>query len=486
MSQLQASTRLLKDQTAAPFSGGFSPAPLRVLVVGAGLAGCEAAWQLASRGVSVTLADMKPQKFSPAHHNPGFAELVCSNSLKASRIGSAAGLLKEEMVRLGSLIVPCARATAVAAGGALAVDRERFSAMVTERIRTHPSIRVECREVLDPLAEAGRWDAVILASGPLTSDGLAQSIRAVTGRDTLSFYDAAAPIVSLDSLDMDQVFYAARYGRGEDDYINCPMDREQYLRFHAALVEAESAPLKDFDRPDGSFTVYEGCMPIEVLAKRGEDAIRFGPLKPVGLRDPRTGHRPWAVVQLRRENAAGTLYNLVGFQTNLKFGEQRRVFSMIPGLENAEFVRYGVMHRNTFLDSPRILTGGNRLKSSDKPLYFAGQITGVEGYIESAASGILAGIQAWRELTGREPLALPSTTMSGALIGYLSDATVEKFQPMGSNMGILPPVESENGGRIRDKQQRYDLLARRALEDLEKLLAQSPADFLPVSRDSAP
>ena len=481
MSQLQESAGQALGEKAGPSLSEELPPPAshRALVVGAGLAGCEAAWQLANRGVSVTLAEMKPQKYSPAHHSPGFAELVCSNSLKAARLGSAAGLLKEEMARLGSLVVPCARATAVAAGGALAVDRDRFSALVTEKIRAHPNIRVECREVIDPLAESGRWDALLLASGPLTSDGLARSIRAITGRDTLSFYDAAAPIVSLDSLRMDAVFYAARYGRGEDDYINCPMDREQYARFHAALVEAESAPLKSFDRPDGSFAVYEGCMPIEVLAKRGEDAIRFGPLKPVGLRDPRTGHRPWAVVQLRRENAAGTLYNLVGFQTNLKFGEQKRVFSMIPGLEQAEFVRYGVMHRNTFLDSPQILLGGSRLKGSDKPLYFAGQITGVEGYIESAASGILAGIQAWRELKGKEPLVLPQTTMLGALMGYLSDAAVEKFQPMGSNMGILPPMETADGRRIRDKQQRYELLARRALDDLEGCISRSPADFLP-------
>ena len=472
------------EQEAISLSGEpFCPSSRRVLVVGAGLAGCEAAWQLASRGVKVTLAEMKPHKYSPAHHSPDFAELVCSNSLKASRLGSAAGLLKEEMVRLGSLIVPCARATAVAAGGALAVDRERFSALVTEKIRSHPSIQVECREVTDLWKEASLWDAVIVASGPLTSDRLAQSIQALTGRQTLSFYDAAAPIVTRDSLNADAIFYAARYGRGEDDYINCPMDREQYTRFHAALVEAESAPLKEFDRPDGSFTVYEGCMPIEVLAKRGEDSIRFGPLKPVGLRDPRTGHRPWAVVQLRRENAAGTLYNLVGFQTNLKFGEQKRVFSMIPGLEQAEFVRYGVMHRNTFLDSPRVLAYGNRLKGCDKTgklIYFAGQFTGTEGYLEAASSGLLAGIQAWREMEGKEPLILPATTMLGALMGYLSDSSVEKFQPMGSNMGILPPLVTEDGRPVRDKQQRYELLARRALEDLEGCISRSPADFLPV------
>lgn len=429
----------------------------KVAVIGAGLAGCEAAWQLANAGFSVDLYEMKPLKFSPAHTYPGFAELVCSNSLKAARLDSAAGLLKEEMRRLGSLIVPCAEETSVSAGGALAVDREAFSDLVTEKIKAHPKIRVIEREV-----EAIPAGPVVVATGPLTSGGLAEDITRLCGK-YLNFFDAAAPIVTFESLDKDLVFFASRYGRGEDDYINCPMNKEEYLEFYDALVHAESAELKEFDRE--AFKVYEGCMPIEVLGKRGEDTMRFGPLKPVGLTDPRTGRRPYAVVQLRRENNEGTLYNLVGFQTNLKFGEQKRVFSKITGLANAEFVRYGVMHRNSFLDSPRLLNADFSLRSHPD-IYFAGQITGVEGYIESAASGILAGKNLARRLLDKPALVLPPETMTGALSRYISDPTVVNFQPMGSNMGILPMLP-EN---IRDKKVKYQALADRAVAALTNAL----------------
>jgi len=423
------------------------------IVIGAGLAGCEAAWALAERGVPAVLCEMKPQKYSPAHRSEGFAELVCSNSLKAMRPNSAAGLLKAEMAHMGSLVVEAAQATAVPAGGALAVDRERFSAYITQKIRSHPRITVRLGEVTEIPAEG----PVIVATGPLTSDALSDAIAAFTGRERLAFYDAAAPIVEADSIDLAKAFRAARYGRGEDDYLNCPMDKSEYEAFYEALVSAERADLHEFDKTD----VYEGCMPVEVLASRGRDAIRYGPLKPVGLTDPRTGRRPWAVVQLRTENAAGTMYNLVGFQTNLKFSEQKRVFSMIPGLERAEFVRYGVMHRNTFLDSPRLLDRHLRLRS-DPRIRFAGQITGVEGYIESAATGILTGIDLARELAGKPPADLPATTMLGALTRYAADESVRQFQPMGCNMGLLPPLEEH----IRDKQERYLAVAERALRDL--------------------
>ena len=437
---------------------------MAVKVIGAGLAGCEAAWQLAKAGIDVELYEMKPEKFTPAHKYAGFAELVCSNSLKAERIGSAAGMLKEEMRRLGSLIMECAEGRRVSAGGALAVDRERFSDAVTEKIRKNPFIRVIGKEITEiPDGE------VIIATGPLTSDPLAGSIRELCG-DYLYFHDAAAPIVTFESLDKDKVFFAARYGRGEADYINCPMDKDEYLRFYSELINAESAPLHDFDREhfekDG-FKVYEGCMPIEVLAKRGEDTMRFGPMKPVGLTDPRTGKRPYAVVQLRAENSQGTLYNLVGFQTNLKFGEQKRVFSLITGLENAEFVRYGVMHRNTFINSPKLLNRQFNMRTRES-LFFAGQITGVEGYIESAASGILAGLNMARRLSGKEYVSLPETTMLGALSRYISDPTVERFQPMGCNMGILPELPE----RIRDKKLRYEKIAERGLEALDKVIAE--------------
>lgn len=425
-------------------------------VIGAGLAGVEAAWQIANAGEKVTLIEQKPMERSPAHKSDDFAELVCSNSLKASRLDSAAGLLKEEMVRLGSLTVPVARGCAVPAGGALAVDRHIFSSTITEKIKAHPNITVKYEQAQDiPLSEN---NITVVATGPLTCGKMGESIKALCG-GCLSFYDAAAPIVTAESIDMNIVFGASRYGRGGgSDYLNCPFNKEQYENFITELVNAQGAVLHDFD-------VYEGCMPIEKLAKRGPDAPRFGPMKPVGLTDPKTGHRPWAAVQLRRENAAGTMYNLVGFQTNLKFGEQKRVFSMIPGLANAEFVRYGVMHRNSFIDSPRLLSAAFRLKKQ-KNVFFAGQITGVEGYMESAASGILAGKNAVRLARGEALLELPKTTMLGALSAYISDETVKDFQPMGANFGILPPIEP----KIKDKKQRYAALAQRALADLEKVM----------------
>lgn len=430
----------------------------KVTVIGAGLAGCEAALQLSRRGIGVILREMKPQKFSPAHKSENFAELVCSNSLKAMRLESAAGLLKEEMRRLCSVVMEAAEETSVAAGGALAVDRELFSKYITDKVRSDPNIEVVTGEVAD-LPESG---AVVVATGPLTSDALAESLRRRFG-GTLSFYDAVAPIVTADSLDWDKVFMGARYDRGDADYVNCPMEREEYDAFYDALVLAERAPLHEFDVADPK--VYEGCMPVEIMASRGRDTLRFGPLRPVGLSDPRTGRRPWANVQLRRENAAGTMYNLVGFQTNLKFGEQKRVFSMIPGLENAEFVRYGVMHRDTFMDSPRLLGKDLSLKAEPR-LFFAGQLTGVEGYTESAATGILAGINAARYILGEAPLLLPETTMLGALVNYITDGSVSDFQPMGANMGILPPLEK----KIRHKDERYAALAQRAVSALEAIL----------------
>lgn len=430
----------------------------KVTVVGAGLAGCEAAWQLARQGAAVELVEMKPQKFSPAHKSAGFAELVCSNSLKAARIESAAGLLKEEMRRLGSLLVPIAQRAAVPAGGALAVDREEFSRLVTEAIEANPLITLRREELLE-LPEG----PAIIATGPLTAPGLSQAIQALCG-GALSFFDAAAPIVTKESIDMNKCFAASRYGRGEEDYINCPMNKAEYEAFAQALLQAERAPVHGFDSRGPK--VYEGCMPIEVLASRGGDAIRFGPMKPVGLVDPRTGHRPWAVVQLRTENREKSLYNLVGFQTNLKFGEQRRVFTMIPGLERAEFARYGVMHRNTFLNSPQLLAGDFSLR--DRPrLFFAGQITGVEGYMESASSGIMAGVNMARRLQGKKPLVLPETTMIGALSRYVSGYEGKDFQPMGANFGILPPL----GEKIRDKRERYAALARRSLKALDQAAA---------------
>lgn len=432
-----------------------------IRVIGAGLAGCEAAWQIAQAGLSVTLSEMKPKRRTPAHRSDGFAELVCSNSLKAERLGSAAGMLKAEMELLGSLTVPCAKATAVEAGGALAVDRDRFSAMVTDKIRSHQLITIAQEEVTTLPTEG----YCVVATGPLTTDALAEAIAARCGT-SLSFFDAAAPIVTAESLDPSLVFFASRYGRGDADYINCPMNQEEYTAFYEALITAESAELKAFDQ--AAFRVYEGCMPIEVLAKRGADTIRYGPLKPVGLTDPRTGRRPYAVVQLRKENREGTLYNLVGFQTNLKFGEQKRVFSMITGLANAEFVRYGVMHRNSFLNSPQLLTDTYCLRS-DPQLFFAGQMTGVEGYMESAGSGILAGINLVRTVRGEAPLRLPRETMLGALAAHVSDSYNADFQPMGANMGILPALPE----RIRDKQARYLATAERGMAALRQLLLET-------------
>lgn len=430
-----------------------------IQVIGAGLAGCEAAWQIACAGEEVELYEMKPVKRTPAQRSDAFAELVCSNSLKAERVESAAGLLKEEMRRMGSLLMPAADLCRVPAGGALAVDRERFSAMVTEKIRSHPQIHVHTEEIT-AIPEDG---ITVIATGPLTSDALAEKISALCG-GCLSFYDAAAPIVTAESLGRERIFAASRYGRGEDDaYLNCPMNKEEYELFYEALVSAERAPVHGFDKAGPK--VYEGCMPVEVMAGRGADTLRFGPMKPVGLRDPRTGHRPWAVVQLRREDAQGSLYNLVGFQTNLKFGEQKRVFGMIPGLVNAEFIRYGVMHRNTFLNSPLVLSADFSLKSRPK-LFFAGQVTGVEGYMESAASGIVAGRNALRRLFGKETFVLPETTMTGALSRYAAEGGEGPFQPMGANFGILPPLDPP----VRDKRERYAALAQRALADLEKVL----------------
>lgn len=427
---------------------------MRLSVIGAGLAGCEAAFAAAERGISVTLYEMKPQEYSPAHTSPNFAELVCSNSLKAARLDSAAGLLKAEMRALGSVCLSAADTCAVPAGGALAVDRHRFSEAVTEKIKNHPNITVSEGRV-DTLPEG----AVIVATGPLTDGALAENIKQLCGIEYMNFYDAAAPIVSADSIDMDKAFAASRYDKGDADYINCPFNKEEYEQFHAALISAETASLHEFDRAP---KVYEGCMPIEILAKRGEDSIRFGPLKPVGLRDPRTGHRPWAVVQLRKENAAGTMYNIVGFQTNLKFGEQKRVFSMIPGLSNAEFLRYGVMHRNSFLNSPALLEPDFSLRKESR-IYFAGQITGVEGYMESAASGIIAGINAANALLGKPQFLPPEYTMIGALCRHVSQSISEDFQPMGANFGILPALDI----KIKDKRQRYMALADRAMRFYE-------------------
>lgn len=424
----------------------------KVTVIGAGLAGCEAANAAAGLGVEVDLIEMKPEKHSPAHKSDLFCELVCSNSLKAARIDSAAGLLKEEMRRLGSVCLSVADRCPVAAGGALAVDRDVFSAGVTEKIRSNKRINIITKTVTE-LPDNG---VTVIATGPLTDEALAYSIEEYCGQKSLSFFDAAAPIVTADSVDMNIAFTASRYSDGEGDYINCPMNKEEYERFYNALITAETAPVHGVD---SKLRVYEGCMPIEVLAKRGSDSIRFGPMKPVGLRDPRTGHRPWAVVQLRRENSEGSLYNLVGFQTNLRFGEQKRVFSMIPGLAGAEFMRYGVMHRNSFIDSPRLLNKNLSLKKNEKIL-FAGQISGVEGYMESAASGIVAGINAAKKILGEKAVILPDYTMIGALLNFITDDTVENFQPIGANFGILPPLENT----IKNKRDRYAALSKRALE----------------------
>ena len=430
---------------------------MQLNIIGAGLAGCEAALWLADRGVQVDLYEQKPTKFSPAHKSEGFAELICSNSLKAERPDSASGLLKIEMKMMGSHLLDAAETARVAAGGALAVDRDVFSTAVTEMVEKHPNITVH-REEVTALDESA---PVLVASGPLTEGALAQAVAALTGDHRLSFYDAVAPIVTAESLDYDKVFAASRYGRGEADYLNCPFNKEEYENFHAALIAAERAPLHDFD---GDLTVYEGCMPIEVMAARGADTIRFGPLRPVGLRDPRTGHRPWAAVQLRAENTARTLYNLVGFQTNLKWGEQKRVFSMIPALHDAQYLRFGVMHRNTYLDSPRLLDRYYRLKS-DPRIAFAGQMTGVEGYVESCASGFLAGIELARRLKGQAPLDFPRETAIGALGLYVSNESVADFQPMNVNFGIIPPLDH----RVKGKRNKNAELSQRSLAILDTM-----------------
>lgn len=432
----------------------------KATVIGAGLAGCEAAWQLAERGIGVRLIDMKPEYKTPAHRSDKFAELVCSNSLRAANIENAVGLLKEEMRRLNSVIMRAADSTRVEAGGALAVDRERFSEYITETIKSHKNIEF-ISEKVDSLPDDR---PLIVATGPLTDKALSESIGELLGDEPyLGFFDAAAPIVAFDSIDMEKAYFKSRYDKGSADYINCPMSEDEYRAFYEALVSAECAELHGFE--DDS--VFEGCMPVEVMAKRGFDTLCYGPLKPVGLRDPKTGKVPFAVVQLRRDNREGTLYNIVGFQTHLKFGEQKRVFSMIPGLENAEFVRYGVMHRNTYIKSPGILNDDYSLKS-DENLYFAGQITGVEGYVESASSGLCAGLCLAMKLLGREKPDFPQTTAIGALAKYVSHGSVGDFQPMNVNFGIITPLEK----RIRGKREKNAETARRALECIDEVASK--------------
>ncbi len=434
-----------------------------VTVVGAGLAGCEAAWQLARRGVNVALIEMKPLRRSPAHHLDDFCELVCSNSLKADRTESASGLLKAELRLLDSLVLRCAERTRVEAGGALAVDREAFSRLVTREIVNHPRIKVEAREVTEIPPEG----PCVIATGPLTDEPLAADIATKTGAP-LFFFDAAAPLVSADSLDWECCYEASRYGRGTPDYANCPMDADTYRAFRAALAEAEEAPVRDFEDK----RIFEGCMPIEVMARRGEDTLRYGPLKPVGLRDPRTGQGAYAVLQLRRDNAAGSVYNLVGCQTHLTFGEQKRVFSLVPALKNAEFLRFGVMHRNSYLDSPRCLNADFSLRS-DPRVHFAGQMTGVEGYVESCASGAMAGIALARKLLGQTSAVFPPETMLGALSAYIANPAVTALQPMNANFGILPPLVNPS----RHKKEKYAALAARALETLQTLVMERWEEF---------
>ena len=428
-----------------------------VKVIGAGLAGCEAAWQLAGRGFPVVLYEMKPKKMSPAHHSADFAELVCSNSLRGDRLENAVGLLKEELRRLGSLILACAEASRVEAGGALAVDRHGFSGMVTQKIRSHPNIRVAEEEV-DEVPEG----PVIIATGPLTSDAMSAAIqRYFGGADYLSFFDAAAPLVSFESIDMEKAWFASRYDRGDADYVNCAMDKDEYAAFVQALTTAEEAPVHGFEDQK----VFEGCMPVEVMARRGLDTLRYGPLKPVGLKDPKTGKEPYAVVQLRKDNAAGSVYNIVGFQTHLKFGEQKRVFSMIPALHNAEFVRYGVMHRNTFLFSPRLLD--RYYADRRNPMVaFAGQMTGVEGYVESTASGYLAAVSMAAKLRGETPPDFSRETAIGALAAYISDESIGNFQPMNINFGIMTPL----GYKVRGKANKNLAIAERSLAIIDRLV----------------
>ena len=430
----------------------------KVKVIGAGLAGSEAAWQLAQRGIQVELIEMKPHKMSPAHHSENFGELVCSNSLRGDRLENAVGLLKEELRRMDSLIIACADATRVEAGGCLAVDREGFAALITEKIKNHPNITVTAQEVTE-VPEG----PVIIATGPLTSDALSEAIGGYFGADYLHFFDAAAPLVTAESIDMEHAWWQSRYDRGTPDYINCAMDREQYEAFMKELVSAEEAPVHGFEDKN----VFEGCMPVEVMARRGFETLRYGPLKPVGLRDPKTGKEPYAVVQLRQDNAAKSVFNLVGFQTHLKFGEQKRVFSMIPALRNAEFVRYGVMHQNTFLQSPKLLD--RYYADRRNPLVaFAGQMTGVEGYVESAASGFLAAVAMAAKVQGRELPDFPRTTAIGALGLYISDESIDNFQPMNINFSIISPLEQ----RIRKKAEKNLAIANRSLEVIDQLKAK--------------
>ena len=439
----------------------------RVHVIGAGLAGTEAAYQLARRGVPVLLSEMKPKKKTPAHSSDLFGELVCSNSLRNAVISSGPGLLKEELRRMGSLMMEAADASSVSAGGALAVDRVRFATYITEKIRSNPLIEV-CEEEITEIPAEG---ITVIATGPLTSDALAAQIAARTGQSGLSFFDAAAPIVDFASVDMGKAFFASRYGKGDADYINCPMNEQEYKIFYDALIHAEEAPLHDFDKTQ-PLTVFEGCMPVEVMAKRGEDTLRFGPLKPVGIHHPETGAGYYAVVQLRREDEVGTMFNLVGFQTHLTFPEQRRVFRLIPGLENAEFLRYGVMHRNTFLNSPTLLNADYSLRAEPR-IFFAGQMTGVEGYIESAASGYVAGFSAACRARGGDAPLFPRETMTGAMAWYVSHGGIGDFQPMNANFGIIPDL----GKRIKGgKKPRYEAYAQRALDtlaDFDLMLSES-------------
>jgi len=435
-----------------------------LVIVGGGLAGCEAAWQAARRGVGIVLYEMRPQVMTPAHETGDLAELVCSNSLGSNRPDRASGLLKRELRSLGSLVLACADATAVPAGTALAVGRGAFAREVTRAIEQHPLIRIVRAEITEIPPER----PAVIATGPLTSDRLAQDLVRLTGETSLYFYDAMAPIITHESVDLDKVFRASRYGRDEGDYLNCPMTQDEYGAFVEALVTAETHPLRDFEREDKRF--FEACLPVEVLAARGQEALAYGPLRPTGLIDPRTGRRPYAVVQLRQDDRAGTLYNLVGFQTNLTWSEQKRVFSMIPGLEKAEWVRYGQMHRNTYLNGPALLDPSGRFRAQEG-LFFAGQIVGTEGYVGSTASGLIAGINAARVILGKEPITAPGTTMLGALMRYISSATEVPFQPMKPNFGLLPPLDPP----VRKKRARYEAFAERSQRDLDEWLASAGA-----------
>ena len=436
---------------------------MKITVLGAGLAGCEAAWQAAKRGVSVTLYEMKPEKKTPAHSYNGFGELVCSNSLRGADVTQGVGLLKEEMRRIGSLIMEAADATAVAAGGCLAVDRYAFSDYITKKIRECPLITVVEEEVTE-IPEEG---ITVVATGPLTSDALAGKISDLVGGNRLSFFDAAAPIVDFTTIDMSKAFFASRYDKGTPDYINCPMTEEEYKAFYNALITAEEAHLHDFEKGEG-LKVFEGCIPVEVMAKRGEDTLRYGPMKPVGIHHPETGEGYYAVVQLRRENEEGTMFNIVGFQTHLTFPEQRRVFRMIPGLENADFLRYGVMHRNTFLNSPGMLSADYSMRVRPE-LYFAGQMTGVEGYVESAASGLVAGLNAARKAMEKEPFIFPDTMMIGAMARYVSEGSEVDFQPMNANFGLVRRADQKIKG---GKKVRYQFYAERALTETDRILGE--------------